>query len=75
MTIILFVLFFLVAFSITALVMYLDVKTLTARPPKFTIAEGSAEASSEQASVTHDEDAKSGRMRVEAVLNLSLIHI
>ena len=69
MLIILFVVFFLVAFSITALVMYLDARTLTARPPKFTIAEGSAEATSEQASVTHDEDAKTGRMRVEAVLN------
>jgi hypothetical protein len=69
MTITLFVLFFLLAFSITALVMYLDAKTLVARPPKFTIAEGSAEASSEQASVAHDEDAKSGRIRVEAVLN------
>ncbi|MGH8564994.1 MAG: hypothetical protein ACREXW_13280 [Gammaproteobacteria bacterium] len=64
-----FFFFFLVAFSITALVMYLDAQTLTARPPKFSIAEGSAEASSEQASVAHDEDAKSGRMRVEAVLN------
>ena len=69
MTIVLFVLFFLVAFAITAVVMYLDAKTLVARPPKFTIAEGSAEASSEQASVAHDEDAKSGRIRVEAVLN------
>jgi len=69
MTIVWFVLFFLVAFAITALVMYLDAKTLVARPPKFTIAEGSAEASSEQASVAHDEDAKSGRIRVEAVLN------
>jgi len=69
MTITLFVLFFLLAFSITALVMYLDAKTLVARPPKFSIAEGSAEATSEQASVAHDEDAKSGRMRVEAVLN------
>ncbi|MGH8478264.1 MAG: hypothetical protein ACREXK_01465 [Gammaproteobacteria bacterium] len=61
--------FFLVAFSITALVMYLDARTLVARPPKLTIAEGSAEASSEQASVAHDEDGTSGRMRVEAVLN------
>ena len=69
MLIVLFVVFFLVAFSITALVMYLDAATLTARPPKFSIAEGSAEATSEQASVTHDEDAKTGRMRVEAVLN------
>ena len=69
MTIIWFVLFFLVAFAITALVMYLDAQTLVARPPKFSIAEGSAEATSEQVSVTHDEDAKSGRMRVEAVLN------
>src|SRR4051812_23653008 len=69
MTIVWFVLFFLVAFAITALVMYLDAKTLVARPPKFGIAEGSAEATSEQASVVHDEDAKSGRMRVEAVLN------
>ena len=69
MTIVWFVLFFLVAFAITALVMYLDAKTLVARPPKLSIAEGSAEASSEQASVAHDEDAKSGRMRVEAVLN------
>ncbi|MGH8576852.1 MAG: hypothetical protein ACREXJ_08080 [Gammaproteobacteria bacterium] len=68
-TIGLFFFFFLVAFSITALVMYLDAQTLTARPPKFSIAEGSAEASSEQASVAHGEDAKSGRMRVEAVLN------
>lgn len=65
----LFVFFFVAAFSITALVMYLDARTLTARPPKFSIAEGSAEATSEQASVAHDEDAKSGRMRVEAVLN------
>ena len=69
MTIVWFVLFFLVAFAITALVMYLDAKTLVARPPKLSIAEGSAEATSEQASVAHDEDAKSGRMRVEAVLN------
>jgi len=69
MTITLFVLFFLLAFSITALVMYLDAKTLVARPPKLSIAEGSAEATSEQASVAHDEDAKSGLMRVEAVLN------
>jgi hypothetical protein len=69
MTIIWFVLFFLVAFAITALVMYLDAQTLVARPPKFSIAEGSAEATSEQASVAHDEDAKTGRMRVEAVLN------
>ncbi len=65
----LFVFFFVLAFSITALVMYLDAQTLVARPSKFTIAEGSAEASSEQASVAHDEDAQSGRMRVEAVLN------
>jgi hypothetical protein len=64
-----FVFFFLLAFSITALVMYLDAKTLVARPPKFTIAEGSAEATSERASVAHDEDAKTGRIRVEAVLN------
>ncbi len=69
MTIVFFVLFFLVAFAITALVMYLDAQILVARPPKFTIAEGSAEATSEQASVAHEEDAKSGRMRVEAVLN------
>ena len=69
MTIVFFVLFFLVAFAITALVMYLDAQTLVVRPPKFTIAEGSAEATSEQASVAHEEDAKSGRMRVEAVLN------
>ncbi|MDQ3776371.1 MAG: hypothetical protein M3461_19445 [Pseudomonadota bacterium] len=69
MFIVFLVAFFLAAFSIMALVMYLDAQTLTARPPKLTIAEGSAEASSEQASVAHDEDAKSGRMRVEAVLN------
>lgn len=68
MFIVFLVAFFLVAFSIMALVMYLDAQTLTVRPPKFTIAEGSAEAS-EQASVAHDEDATSGRMRVEAVLN------
>jgi hypothetical protein len=69
MLIVYIVVCFVAAFSIMALVMYLDAQTLTARPPKFTIAEGSAEATSEQASVTHDEDAKSGRMRVEAVLN------
>jgi hypothetical protein len=69
MFIVFLVVFFLVAFTIMALVMYLDAQTLTARPPKFTIAEGSAEASSEQALVAHDEDATSGRMRVEAVLN------
>lgn len=60
---------FLLVFSIMGLLMYLDHKTLTARPPKLAIVEGSAEASSEQASVAHDEDAKTGRMRVEAVLN------
>lgn len=69
MFIVFLVAFFLAAFSIMALVMYLDAQTLTARPPKLTIAEGSAEASSEQASVAHDEDGTSGRMRVEAVLN------
>jgi hypothetical protein len=69
MFIVFLVAFFLAAFSIMALVMYLDARTLTARPPKLTIAEGSAEATSEQASVAHDEDAKSGRMRVEAVVN------
>lgn len=61
--------FFLVVFVITALMMYLDVKTLVARPPKLSVAEGTTEASTEQVSAAHDEDPKTGRMRVEAVLN------
>ncbi len=61
--------FFVLVFSVMGLLMYLDAKTLVARPPKLSIAEGSAEAVTDQASATHDEDAKTGRMRVEAVLN------
>jgi hypothetical protein len=69
MIISIFIVFFALVFAVTALMMYLDTRTLVARPPKLTVAEGTAEASTDQASATHDEDAKTGRMRVQAVLN------
>ena len=58
--------FFCVSFIVFITLMILDARTLIIRPPKLTVAEGSADSSSPANSATHEEDATSGQIKVAA---------
>ena len=58
--------FFSASFIGFMILMILDARTLIIRPPKLTVAEGSADSSSPANSATHEEDATSGQLKVSA---------
>jgi len=58
--------FFSLSFVAFITLMILDARTLIIRPPKLTVAEGSADSSSPANSATHEEDATSGKIKVSA---------
>ena len=58
--------FFSASFIGFIILMILDARTLIIRPPKLTVAEGSADSSSPANSATHEEDATSGQIKVSA---------
>ncbi|MDQ3565974.1 MAG: hypothetical protein M3436_18405 [Pseudomonadota bacterium] len=58
--------FFLAGFIVFMTLMILDARTLIIRPPKLTVAEGSADSDSPANSATHEEDTTSGRIKVSA---------
>ncbi|MGH8490300.1 MAG: hypothetical protein ACREXS_15875, partial [Gammaproteobacteria bacterium] len=54
------------SFIVFITLMILDARTLIIRPPKLTVAEGSADSSSPANSATHQEDTASGQIKVSA---------
>ncbi len=58
--------FFSASFIGFMILMILDARTLIIRPPKLTVAEGSADSSSPANSATHEEDPTSGQLKVSA---------
>ncbi len=58
--------FFCAGFIVFIILMILDARTLIIRPPKLTVAEGSADSGSPPNSATHEEDTTSGQIKVSA---------